>query len=161
VLDVDHIIPVAIGGKTVYENLQVLCAKCNRSKRDQDQTDFREMAATYQVDCTFCDLSADQKLFENELAFVTLETKPLTPGHSLIIPKRHFGDYFEITKAELEAIHDLARIRRKQLLEMDQTIKGFSIGVNSGLVDGQKIFHTYFNLIPRREGERKSLKCEV
>lgn len=152
VLDVDHIIPIAKGGKTVYENLQVLCAKCNRSKRDQDQTDFREMAATYQVDCIFCDLNPDQKLIENELAFCTLATHPATPGHSLIIPKRHFSDYFETTKPELEAIHDLARIRRKQLLEIDQTIRGFSVKADSGSVDGQKICHGHINLIPHREG---------
>lgn len=40
-LDVDHIIPRSRGGKTELSNLQALCSKCNRSKRNQDETDFR------------------------------------------------------------------------------------------------------------------------
>jgi ATP adenylyltransferase len=153
VLHVDHIIPRSKGGKTVYENLQVLCAKCNESKRDQDQTDFREIVATYQVECTFCDIPDDQKFIENELAFCISDLHPVTPGHSLIIPKRHFANYFDMNRVELEAIDDLTRIRRKQLLETDPAIRGFNVGVNSGVVAGQTIFHTHIHLIPRREGD--------
>jgi ATP adenylyltransferase len=156
VLHVNHIIPRSKGGKTVYENLQVLCAKCNESKRDQDQTDFREMAETYQVECMFCDITSDKKLIENDLACCILDTHPVTPGHSLIIPKRHFSNYFETTKAELEAIDDLARIRRKQLLETDPAIRGFNLGVNSGAAAGQTVFHTHIHLIPRREGDTEN-----
>jgi ATP adenylyltransferase len=53
VLDVDHIIPRNKGGKTVYENLQVLCAKCNRSKQDKDDTDFRNLIAVASEGCIF------------------------------------------------------------------------------------------------------------
>jgi diadenosine tetraphosphate (Ap4A) HIT family hydrolase len=156
VLDVDHIIPRSKGGKTVYENLQVLCAKCNRSKRDQDQTDFREMVATYQVECVFCDMPADKKLIENDLAYCILDAHPETPGHTLIIPKRHFADYFQIDRAELEAIDDLARIRHKQLLADDPTISGFNLGVNSGGSAGQTVFHTHIHLIPRHDGDTEN-----
>jgi ATP adenylyltransferase len=43
-IDVDHIIPRSRGGKTELANLQALCSKCNRSKRNQDETDFRSWA---------------------------------------------------------------------------------------------------------------------
>jgi diadenosine tetraphosphate (Ap4A) HIT family hydrolase len=153
VLDVDHIIPRSKGGKTVYENLQVLCAKCNRTKQNKDDTDFRELAATYEVECVFCAITEDQKILQNELAYCVLDKYPVTPGHSLLIPKRHFVDYFSITNNEQAAIHDLARIRRKQLLETDQTIRGFNIGANAGIAAGQTIFHMHIHLIPRREGD--------
>ena len=111
------------------------------------------MAATYQVECTFCDIPDDKKLIENELAFCILDIHPLTPGHSLIVPKRHFTDYFDMNRSELGAIDDLTHIHRKQLLETYPSIRGFNVGINSGRAAGQTIFHTHIHLIPRREGD--------
>ena len=53
-LDVDHIIPRSRGGKTELTNLQALCSKCNRSKRNQDETDFRSWPhPSADPDCAF------------------------------------------------------------------------------------------------------------
>jgi ATP adenylyltransferase len=53
-LDIDHIIPRSKGGKTVYENLQVLCAKCNRSKSNKDDYDFRDLGlVSEKIECSF------------------------------------------------------------------------------------------------------------
>ena len=45
-LDIDHIVPRSKGGKTIYENLQVLCSKCNRGKNNKDDEDFRDKSET-------------------------------------------------------------------------------------------------------------------
>lgn len=104
--------------------------------------------------CLFCGfVRADQYILANDYAFVIEDKYPVSNGHSLIIPKRHVADYFDITKAEQEAIHDLLRIRRQQLLGADHTIQGFNIGVNLGEVAGQTIFHCHVHLIPRRQGD--------
>jgi ATP adenylyltransferase len=76
----------------------------------------------------------------------------VTNGHTLIIPKRHFSEYFNITKVEQYSISELLTVRRKQLIE-DTQIKGFNIGVNSGQAAGQIIFHCHIHLIPRRKGD--------
>jgi len=47
----------------------------------------------------------------------------------------------------------LIRVRRRQLLEQDKTILGFNIGINSGEVAGQTIWHCHIHLIPRRKGD--------
>ncbi|MDA3813294.1 MAG: HIT family protein [Candidatus Cloacimonetes bacterium] len=87
--------------------------------------------------------------------------KYLGSQHTLIIPKRHFSDYFDITEKELIAINNLLKERRKQLLIEDKSIKGFNIGINSGEVAGQTIFHLHVYLIPRRKNDTQNPKGGV
>jgi len=102
--------------------------------------------------CIFCNF-ASGILLENDLAFAVLDRFPVSNGHTLIIPKRHFPDYFDITSQELEAVHDLILKRKDQLTALDNSIKGFNIGINSGRVAGQTIMHLHVHLIPRREND--------
>jgi ATP adenylyltransferase len=153
-LDVDHIIPRSRGGMTVYENLQALCAKCNRSKRDTDETDFRHRNVKSSPGCLFCERKPDiERILENDHAYAVLDRFPVSKGHTLVIPKRHFSNFFEITKVEYDNVFDLLCIRQKQLLETNPDIQGFNIGVNSGEVAGQTIPHCHVHLIPRRPGD--------
>ena len=103
--------------------------------------------------CLFCDIPPERVITENEHAYAIRDGFPVTEGHSLIIPKRHVEDYFGLTEDELLACDSLLRIIRKEALETDVSIEGFNIGMNSGLVAGQTIFHCHIHLIPRREGD--------
>ena len=155
VLDVDHIVPRSRGGKTVYENLQVLCSKCNRSKGNKDKTDFTAYPGDeLERGCPFCEAPNHREiLLENELALAFLDKYPVSQGHTLVVPKRHIADHFDMTEAERAAVNDLLTVRRKQLLEADKSIEGFNIGVNCGQVAGQSVFHCHIHLIPRRFGD--------
>ncbi len=102
--------------------------------------------------CIFCEMDR-LKLAENEAAFVIEDKFPVVVGHCLIIPKRHFANYFEITSKELAAVHELILITKNQLTEHDPSILGFNIGINQGIDAGQTVMHCHIHLIPRRKGD--------
>jgi len=105
-------------------------------------------------ECVFCwKKEAGEALLVNELAFAIPDAHPVSQGHTLILPKRHVADYFDLTDMERIAMEEIIRFQRKRLLEEDLTIQGFNIGVNSGDVAGQTMFHCHIHLIPRREGD--------
>lgn len=155
-LEVDHILPRNQGGSDDEVNLQALCYSCNAMKRDRDDTDFRGIRRLYEhreEGCIFCELPTDRIISENELALVIQDRFPVTEGHSLIIPKRHVSDYFELFQPELNAIQSLIQETRSKLLDQDPTIDGFNMGANSGGSAGQTVFHCHIHLIPRRTGD--------
>jgi len=153
-LNICHIKPESGGGETIYENLQVLCDKCNASRSDTDDSDFRPgVDERFNNDCMFCAASKENILIENAYAFAIPDKYPTTEGHTLIIPKRHFASYFDSIQVEHDAIYELLKIRERQLLENDPLITGFDIGVNVGEDAGQKVFHCHIHLIPRRKGD--------
>jgi diadenosine tetraphosphate (Ap4A) HIT family hydrolase len=63
---------------------------------------------------------------------------------------------FDLYQPELNAIFDIIRTIKDEILKQDQSVKGFNVGVNDGQVAGQTIFHCHFHLIPRREGDTEN-----
>ena len=103
--------------------------------------------------CLFCNVGEERIIAGNDLAFAIRDGSPVTELHTLIIPRRHVSDYFELSKEELLACNELLRIVKEEILARDTSVKGFNVGANSGLVAGQSIFHCHIHLIPRREGD--------
>ncbi|MBF9058172.1 HIT domain-containing protein [Rhodobacterales bacterium HKCCSP123] len=155
-LHIDHIVPRARGGSDDLSNLQALCMTCNTNKRDNDDTDFRGMLNSYddrEGGCLFCEVPADRIISENELAFAIRDAFPVTELHTLIIPKRHVADYFDLYQPELNAIQSLLQEQKGQIEAHDSSVEGFNVGMNSGECAGQTIFHVHVHLIPRRKGD--------
>jgi diadenosine tetraphosphate (Ap4A) HIT family hydrolase len=112
------------------------------------------MRRDFDDSCPFCQFNlTGDKVAENDLAYVKIDEHPITPGHSLIISRRHTIDWFGTTKEERDAINELLVARRQQLLESDPAIEGFNMGMNSGAIAGQTVFHCHFHLIPRRKND--------
>ena len=103
--------------------------------------------------CLFCNVGEERIIAGNDLAFAIRDGFPVTELHSLVIPRRHVSDYFELTKEELLACNELLRTVKEEILARDASVKGFNVGANSGLVAGQSVFHCHIHLIPRREGD--------
>ena len=103
-------------------------------------------------ECIFCQVPKDEIVAESDLCLAFYDRYPVSPGHMLIIPKRHVASYFELTADEINAMQTM-------LLEMKDVVQelykpdGFNIGVNVGEAAGQSIFHVHMHLIPRYTGD--------
>lgn len=158
-LEVDHIIPRNKGGTDDLSNLQALCYSHNAMKRDRDDTDFRAVRESYSVrepKCVFCELPPKRIIAQNELAVVIRDSYPVTPLHSLIIPKRHVRDFFELGTSEMKACNLLIQETKTSIEKEDGNVDGYNVGVNVGEVAGQTVPHCHIHLIPRRNGDTEN-----
>ena len=103
--------------------------------------------------CIFCKIRKKELQFENQLAYSSTDSYPVSEFHSLIVPKRHVETYFDLTEAEIQACNELILKTKEKILKQDSTVKGFNIGTNAGKFAGQSIMHCHIHLIPRREGD--------
>ncbi|WP_440927564.1 HIT family protein [Candidatus Pelagibacter sp.] len=103
--------------------------------------------------CIFFKIRKEELQFENQLAYSSIDTYPVSEFHSLIFPKRHVETYFELTKEEIQACNDLILKTKEKILKQNPSVKGFNIGANAGKSAGQSIMHCHIHLIPRREGD--------
>ncbi len=155
-LEADHIVPRSKGGTDDPNNLQALCYRCNAMKRDRDATNFRGVREAYgrrQAGCPFCEVSAGKIVVENALAYAVRDAFPVTPLHTLVIPKRHARGYFELGRPELNACHRLLEHEKAAIEQEDASVEGFNVGINDGEVAGQTISHCHVHLMPRRTGD--------
>lgn len=103
--------------------------------------------------CVFCEkVKASDVLYENELAAAFRDGFPISKGHTLIVPKDHIQDYFELNKETKESMNELVEIARNDLIE-ELNPDAFNFGLNSGQAAGQTVGHAHLHLIPRFEGD--------
>lgn len=100
--------------------------------------------------CVFCSL--DKVELQNDSAFAVFDRYPVSPGHMLVIPKRHVQSFFETTPQEKAALLQLLEDCRRLLIEKHNP-DGFNIGVNDGKAAGQTVMHLHVHLIPRYAGD--------
>ena len=103
--------------------------------------------------CLFCNIKESGLVMENELAYASYDTYPVSELHCLIIPKRHIKDYFALTDEEVIACNKLIKNMKREVELKDPTVKGFNIGSNLGKIAGQSVLHCHIHLIPRRVGD--------
>ncbi len=89
---------------------------------------------------------------QNELAYCTRDSYPVSPGHALIIPFRHCADFFELTSEEVAACMELVS-EEKMVLDDEYSPDGYNVGVNVSVAAGQSIFHVHIHLISRYTGD--------
>jgi diadenosine tetraphosphate (Ap4A) HIT family hydrolase len=101
-------------------------------------------------DCIFC--KNLPKALENELAYAVYDINPISRGHALIIPRRHFEQIFEATPEESNAVKALI-VGMKTKIEEEYQPDGYNIWINCGKAAGQVVMHAHVHVIPRYKGE--------
>ena len=102
--------------------------------------------------CPFCTLPTERIRGENEHAVWIRDGYPVSAGHSLVIPRRHVGSFFDVTAEERTAMLALLD-EAKVAAELDFSPDGFNIGINDGPAAGQTVPHLHLHLIPRFAGD--------
>ncbi len=101
--------------------------------------------------CLFCKDPRGVSI-QHELAFSARDSYPASPGHTLVIPRRHVASFFDLTAEEVATCMSLLK-EEKKILDEEFKPDGYNIGVNVGQAAGQSIFHVHIHLIPRYKGD--------
>jgi len=107
------------------------------------------------VHCEFCNILKHQKekiITENDYFFSFYDKYPLNEGHMLVVPKRHFADFFDMTSQEWQWARE-SILEIKEILDIQFSPTGYNIGINVGADAGQSIFHAHIHIIPRYSGD--------
>ena len=107
--------------------------------------------------CIFCKIVSKQApsslLYEDEKVIAFLDIRPLNLGHSLVIPKDHFVDIFDIPEKELAEVHEAAK-KLSSAIKNATNSDGLSIIQQNGKAAGQDIFHFHVHIVPRFLGQK-------
>ena len=102
--------------------------------------------------CPFCQLPTERVAGGNALGLIVRDAYPVSPGHTLIIPRRHVGSFFDLTPDERTGLLTLLDQARAELARSHQP-EGYNIGINDGPAAGQTVPHLHIHLIPRYTGD--------
>jgi diadenosine tetraphosphate (Ap4A) HIT family hydrolase len=102
--------------------------------------------------CPFCNPAPDRKILETELIVGLWDGFPVTPGHALLVPRRHVDTWSAASDDEQAALcKAIADVQRA--IEQRYQPDGYNIGINSGEAAGQTVSHLHVHVIPRYEGD--------
>lgn len=115
------------------------------------------------ANCIFCKIIngdiPSRRIYEDENFVVMMDVSPASKGHSLLLPKEHYANLFEMPDALLE---ELLKVAKKVAAQMKESLQadGINLLQNNGVAAGQTVFHYHMHLIPRYEGEEPILTWE-
>lgn len=110
--------------------------------------------------CIFCKIAngeiPSRTLYEDDDFRVIMDLAPATKGHSLILPKEHYKNVYEIADDTAAKVLPLAK-KMATLMTEKLGADGFNIVQNNNEIAGQTVFHFHVHLIPRYNDDNQSL----
>lgn len=115
-------------------------------------------------DCIFCKIVngeiPSRKLYEDDNFIVIMDLSPASKGHSLVIPKEHYANIYEMPEA---LCGEAMKVAKKMAVKMTNALQadGFNIMQNNNEIAGQTVFHFHMHLIPRYNGEEACITMKA
>ena len=104
-------------------------------------------------DCVFCaQVAHGPRTVAWDAAVAFPDGYPITPGHTLVVPRTHVADLFDLAPPDLAAVWRLVAYVR-DVLTVRERPDGFTVGVNVGAAAGQTVPHAHVHVVPRRWGD--------
>ena len=104
-------------------------------------------------DCIFCKIIDGEMhsytVYEDDVVKALLDISQNTPGHTLVVPKKHVKDIFEYDSELAAAVFSRLPKIARAIRDSNPDIKGMNILNNNGSVAYQSVFHSHIHLIPR------------
>lgn len=104
-----------------------------------------------QISCPFCSPAERDVLSRNTWWYARWDAFPVTRGHLLVIPFRHFAGFFDARADEMAALPEMLIACRK-IVDAKYSPAGYNIVINIGKAADQKVMHCHVHLIPRYAG---------
>ncbi len=107
-------------------------------------------------ECIFCKIVRGEipskKIYEDESVYAFLDINPKSKGHTLVIPKKHSADIFEIEENDLE---DVIKVVQQLAVHIKEKLnpEGMQLRQNNGEIAGQSVNHLHFHIIPKYTNE--------
>lgn len=102
--------------------------------------------------CPFCDPAEERILWRGRLVLGLWDGFPVSPGHALLVTRRHVADWFSATDEERRALMDGLEVARAAIRGRHSPA-GYNVGINIGEAAGQTVPHLHVHLIPRYTGD--------
>lgn len=107
-------------------------------------------------DCVFCQFVRGEApvhtVLETDDALAFLDNEPAAPYHTLVVPKRHSTNLFDVPEADLHAV--MAAVKRVVDLYRDRLgVEAVEVACNSGAEAQQAVFHLHVHVVPRHPGD--------
>jgi histidine triad (HIT) family protein len=115
-------------------------------------------------ECVFCAIAAGDEpgslVHENEAALVLMDVAPITPGHSLVIPKRHAASLADLDEPTGGRLFGLGMRTGAALRSCGLRCEGVNFFLADGEAAGQDVFHVHLHVIPRFRGDGVRVSAE-
>lgn len=116
------------------------------------------------LDCIFCKIvrgdAPSWKVYENEKVYAFLDINPVSRYHTLVIPKQHYVNIFDVSDEDLREVISVVG-KLSKLYKQQLKVEGLQIINSNGRAGQQDVFHLHYHIVPRSMGDGQGIRWKT